>query len=521
MKEAFETPAPASTSPPKTASGPNSRLQALVQKIETYQQEIVEHRQKLQEVRGQLRDSYSRYTELYELAPVGFLTLDRKGCICEVNEKGARLLGFSAGWLFGRPFVVFVAKEDVRGFLNLLMRSARTLRHEAIELALHVDGRQLPVQLSMRSSNAGASITHRLTVVDLTDVKRTENQLKESLDNWHSLVYNVPDVIMTVERDGKIVFANRSVWNSPIRKLIGSRIIDYIPENERLTFRQCLDKVFSSGERTSCEISGINGVAESWFDFNFGPSQNDGRADGKKSTTVMIREITQHKHAEENLRSSGEQLREFAARLEAVREEERARVAREIHDELGQALTLLKLELSWLENKTPRQQREARKKMKSMMRHVDDTIDRMRRIVSELRPSVLDDLGLIPAIEWQITEFQKRSGIRCRLRSNVEEVDLDPERSAAIFRVVQEALTNVMRHAKAKSVQIHFRKDQDLLNISVVDDGRGLNGDSINDLGSLGIVGMRERIARVGGEFEINSQPGRGTRLDIIIPTQP
>jgi signal transduction histidine kinase len=214
---------------------------------------------------------------------------------------------------------------------------------------------------------------------------------------------------------------------------------------------------------------------------------------------------------------TSEKMREFAAGIEAVREEERARVAREIHDELGQALTVTKLDLSWLQSKPPRNVRELKAKVRSMMQHVDNTIDRMRKIVSELRPSILDDLGLIPAIEWQVKEFQKRTGIRTRLRSNVEDADLTPDRSAAVFRVVQEALTNVMRHAKAKSVQVELRKEKGLLKISVSDDGQGIPDSAIQDPKSLGIVGMRERIYRIGGKFKIYSTRGSGTRVEIVM----
>jgi signal transduction histidine kinase len=192
-------------------------------------------------------------------------------------------------------------------------------------------------------------------------------------------------------------------------------------------------------------------------------------------------------------------------------------VAREIHDELGQALTVLKLELSWLQAKPQHNRREFRKKVKSMMDHVDNTIQTMRKIVSDLRPSILDDLGLIPAIEWQVKEFQKRTGIRTRFRSNVDEADITSERSAAVFRVVQEALTNIMRHANAKTVKVELKKEKGLLKISVSDDGQGMTDDTITDLKSLGIVGMRERTFRIGGNFKIHSTPGSGTRVEIVL----
>jgi len=498
----------------------------MVRDIENYQAEIRAHRQKLEEVRGQLRDSYTRYTELYELAPVGFLTLDKKGRIRELNGKAARLLGFPAAWLIDRPFVVFVAKEDVQRFLTFAIRSAQNLKQQqTIELDIIVEGRRLAVQLLMRTSTQDDVVLHMLTIIDLTDLKRTEGQLQESLDNWNSLVHNAPDVIMTLDRSGKILFVNRPVWGYSVRALMGTRIDDYVPEHQRSRLLKCIESVFMSNERSACEMVGVNGDPESWFGFSFGPVQNgSARPAAGRQTTVAIREISENKRAEEFLRSSGEQLREFAARLESVREEERTRVAREIHDELGQALTILKLDLSWLQTQTPRSQSKPRKKIKAMMAHVDETINLVRKIASELRPSILDDLGLIPAIEWQLSEIQKRTGIRCTLRGTVEKQDLDPEKSAAVFRVVQEALTNVVRHAKAPAVQITLRAEhedeRERLYISIVDNGKGITEAELSDAKSLGIVGMKERIARFGGELTITSRRGKGTRLDINLPIE-
>jgi signal transduction histidine kinase len=263
-------------------------------------------------------------------------------------------------------------------------------------------------------------------------------------------------------------------------------------------------------------VQGIGGIPRSWNEFAFGKVQEFPPGELKR-TTLLIRDISEGKQTTETLRLSGQQLREFAASVEAVREEERARVAREIHDELGQALTVVKLDLSWLQLKPPRNQREFRKKVKTIMQHVDNTIDRMRKIVSELRPAILDDLGLIAAIEWQVREFQKRTGIPTRLRSNVTEADVTPDRSAAVFRVVQEALTNVIRHAKAHSVQVELKKENSLLTISVSDDGHGIKDEMVQEMKSLGIVGMRERVGRIGGEFRIHSTSGKGTRVEITL----
>ena len=235
------------------------------------------------------------------------------------------------------------------------------------------------------------------------------------------------------------------------------------------------------------------------------------------SAQPVIRDISKYKHREELLRASREQLRDFAARLETVREEERSRIAREIHDELGQALTILKMDLAWLHRRTSAKD-GARKKVKSMIGYVDQTIDQVRTLVSELRPSILDEMGLPAAVEWQLSQFQERTGIRGIFESSAEEFTLPPDVAAALFRVVQEGLTNVMRHAGARQVRVSLKAAGGVLRIAITDNGKGISRQQLNDRRSFGIVGMRERVHRLGGEFNIFSGPGRGTRLEIAAP---
>jgi signal transduction histidine kinase len=158
--------------------------------------------------------------------------------------------------------------------------------------------------------------------------------------------------------------------------------------------------------------------------------------------------------------------------------------------------------------------------MKAIIAHVDDTIVRVRRITSELRPFILDDLGLGPAIEWQASEIQRRTGIRILVTSDADRVRIAKEPAAATFRVVQEALTNVVRHAEATRVRVTMKSREHALMISIEDNGKGITEAQIRDVKSLGIVGMKERIARIGGEVNIFSEPDKGTRLDMIIPAQ-
>ncbi|HUS09605.1 MAG TPA: response regulator, partial [Pyrinomonadaceae bacterium] len=173
--------------------------------------------------------------------------------------------------------------------------------------------------------------------------------------------------------------------------------------------------------------------------------------------TELSREIGERKVIEDNLRNSEDRLREFAAHIQSVREEERTNIAREIHDELGQALTGLRMDLSWLEKRLPKERRESAEKVKSMFQLIDHTIQAVRKISSDLRPQVLDDVGLTGTLKWQAREFQARTGIRCKVELPEQEFTFDLQRSTAVFRIFQEVMTNVVRHAKASRVDIKLR----------------------------------------------------------------
>ncbi len=229
-------------------------------------------------------------------------------------------------------------------------------------------------------------------------------------------------------------------------------------------------------------------------------------------------ERADRKRAEERLRESHEQLRALSIYLQYVREEERTRIAREVHDELGQSLTRLKMDLAWLGGRLPRSQRPLVDKIRDMSDHVDGTIQSVRRIATELRPGILDDLGLVAALEWQANEFQSRTGIVCHVTSTLQDTLLDADLNTAFFRIFQETLTNIMRHANATRVDVHSANTDGWLTLTVQDNGRGILPGEITDRRSIGLLGMEERAALLGGEFHIKGEPGQGTSVTVKIP---
>jgi len=224
------------------------------------------------------------------------------------------------------------------------------------------------------------------------------------------------------------------------------------------------------------------------------------------------------RRAEDQLRRSHEQLRALTSYLQYVREEERTRISREVHDELGQALTGLKMDLSMLAGHLPRHDRTLHQKIKSMLAGIDSTIHTVRRISTELRPGILDSLGLVAAIEWQASEFQTRTGISCNVTTTVSDTMWEQDFTTAFFRIFQETLTNVIRHATATRVEVKLAIEDVRLVLTVSDNGRGITEEQITNTRSIGLIGMRERAALVGGEINLQGAPGRGTTVAVRIP---
>ncbi len=212
-----------------------------------------------------------------------------------------------------------------------------------------------------------------------------------------------------------------------------------------------------------------------------------------------------------------EQLRALAARLQSVREEERTRVAREIHDELGQTLTAIKIDLVFLISERPEDQEHRFQRGQSILKLVEATIQAVRRISTELRPAILDDLGPVAAVEWAAEEFQARTGIKCHIDLADADIAIDPERATALFRIFQETLTNVARHANATEVNVRLSEEDGYLVLEVRDNGRGIGREQLSAR-SLGILGMRERALLIGGELNISGSPGQGTMVRVRIP---
>jgi signal transduction histidine kinase len=237
-----------------------------------------------------------------------------------------------------------------------------------------------------------------------------------------------------------------------------------------------------------------------------------------KRIVVTFEDITAQKKAQEELERSRQDLRNLSVHLQSVREEESTRVARKIHDELGQSLTALQMDLSWLENHLPANSKNIREKTRRMSELVDTTIESVQKITRELRPSLLDDLGLPTAIEWQAGDFQKRFGIRCQANISCDTDAISKDLATSIFRIFQETLTNIARHSKATQCKVSLTEKGKELRLEVTDNGIGITQWQVDDSRSFGMIGMRERAHLWGGTVHVRNAKPSGTTVRVLIP---
>ncbi|MDD5232239.1 MAG: PAS domain S-box protein [Syntrophales bacterium] len=344
--------------------------------------------------------------------------------------------------------------------------------------------------------------------------EKAQKELRESEERFRSIYENSLEGILLVNTKGGILAANPAacrMFGMEEEEMLRGRKMRVRGKGPKLDrfFRLKADE--KRGEVEQFRKDGTRFVA----DVSSGTFTTK---DGEKQAVVILRDVTERRLAREELKKSRERLRALAAGIETVREEERTRIARELHDELGQVLTGLKMDVSWIQKRLSPGEKLLRDKMQFMLEYLNPAVQMVRRISTELRPGILDDLGLKEAMEWQIRDFENRTGIRVALRSNMGENRLQGDVSTALFRILQESLTNIIRHAGATEVGIDIEQKKNSISLRVRDNGRGISKRRSEARNSIGIAGMRERAELAGGEFRITGSRGKGTEIFVEIP---
>jgi PAS domain S-box-containing protein len=323
-------------------------------------------------------------------------------------------------------------------------------------------------------------------------------------------------MFIIVDREGIIQYVNHTASGIEVEKVVGTSTYDYtLPEYHKV-MKESIKHVLETGQVCRYETKGGSpGGDLAWYITQAGPIKKESQI---VAVALIATDITERKQAEDKLRKSGEELRDLSAHLQTVREQERAIVAREIHDDLGQTLNVLKLDFHWLEENLPKDQEALIEKTQSMTKLVDMMVQSVRRIYSGLRPFVLDDLGLVAAIEWMAQKFQNQTEMECELFISPKDIVVDKDLATPIFRIFQDALSNVRRHANATSVKVRLEEAGKDLILIVSDNGKGITEKQVSDSKAFGLMGMRERALSFRGETNIRGIQNEGTTVKVKIP---
>ncbi len=467
------------------------------------------------ESQQQLAHSEERYRTLIEQASDGIFISNADGQYIDVNSNGIKMSGYSKDELLLLTIYDLMAPGDEQSNPIRVeeLRSGNVVINE--RKLKRKDGSLINVEISAKLLVDGRFLG---MVRDITARKIAEEALRLSEEKYRLLFYQNPMPMMMISvpernfldvNDAAIEF-----YGYTKEEFLRMNVMDIRPEEDKGKLKTMLAE-----NKTGINYAGIwRHVKKDGSVVNVNIISHDISYEGRPARLVLADDVTEQMLAEESLQQSHEAYRQLASHLETVREAERTHIAREIHDELGQQLTGLKMDISWLSKKIKSEDKEVQGKISETIELIDGTVKTVRRIATELRPSILDDLGLVAAMEWQSEEFERRSGINTKFQSNITAIAVDTDLATGVFRIYQESLTNVMRHAAATRVEASLFITNTEIRLTISDDGKGFIVEEIANKKTLGLMGMRERAMLLGGTYEISSMPERGTSVIIVVP---
>ncbi|MFO1302240.1 MAG: PAS domain-containing sensor histidine kinase [Burkholderiales bacterium] len=473
-----------------------------------------------------------RATLLFESAMDPIVVIDAGQRITGFNAAAEAAFGWTLAEVTGQPLDILIPerfrarhKRHVESFAETGTTSRR-MGMQSILVALRKDGREFPIEASI-SQYADADGKH-LTVIlrDVTERMRAQSQLAASEARMRGVLDSAMDAIITVDGDQRVVLFNKAaeaMFDTSREEALGAPLANFIPDRFSATHADHV-RAFGEGTASSRRMADtriVTGKRRNGDEFPIDAAISHLREGNDTFYTVILRDVSAREKALSDLRRSKQELSELGAAAEATREQEKSRIARELHDELGQALTMMRMDVAWCKANLAAAHAAAPAKLDRMEQLLKTTVAATRRIASDLRPLMLDDLGLVPALEWLAQNMTQRAGVACDFSIDDPGIVLPPAHSTAVFRIVQEALTNIAKHAHATRASIAVRRDGDSIEISIHDDGVGFAADDPRKPESFGLLGLRERISLLRGTATIVSAPGAGTRIVVRLPLAP
>lgn len=459
------------------------------------------------------------------MMPFANILLDGTGCVWQWNPRAQRLFGFAKDAVVGQPMSRLYEGLDPAA-AGLLLRAATEVGYADHEgSCVRQNGSRFPAQTLITALRRdGELIGFSLVVQNLTERSPAQQHRRDEESRLNSVIQSAMDAIITVDDQQNIVLFNgaaEKIFRCSAADAIGRPLDQFIPARFREAHRRHIAHFGATGitMRRMGDQTVLYGLRTGGEEFPIEASISQVTAGGNRLFTVILRDITSRLKATEELEKSHRQLLELYAAMNEVREAERMRIARELHDELAQWLTALKMDITWIAGRLPRDQEPLAHKAEKVKGLIDATVSAVRRIAADLRPMMLDDLGLVPAIENLLHEFSERTGIVISFDAEAEAQFRDPL-TTAVYRMLQEALTNVARHAEASQVQVTMKIDNGSLLVQARDNGKGIGSAPPGKERSFGILGIKERAHTLGGRAEVFSPPEGGTVVEVVIPVE-
>ena len=471
-----------------------------------------------------LLQSEERWTATLGSIGEAVVATDSEGRVTFLNPVATALTGWKPDEAANQPIGNVLRLINEKSGMTADNEVLRVLKEkQVLSVANHVDlvtrdGREIAVEHSAAPILAGEGKVIGVVLVFRDVAERRQEQIETA--EQAALLELTQDAVFVIDMEGAVLFWSRgaeAMLGYSKAQAAGKIAHELLLTEFPLPFAEIRAQLVEVGHWEGDLIKTTQDgrrvvVAGRW-------ALQWGKRDQAPRVLVINSDITERKRGEESLVLQREQLRALAERLQWVREEDRKKVARDLHDQIGQILTAIKMDMTWMSRHLPESEGEVLARLTESIQLINDGVKSVRTICSGLRPGVLDDLGLAAAIEWQASEFATRNGVQCQVSVPPVDLHLNGDRATAAFRIFQECMTNVIRHAKAKSVRVTLCQEEEYILLVVEDDGIGFCESGLsNSLDSLGLLGMKERAQFCGGDVQISSSPGKGTKVSVRVP---
>jgi PAS domain S-box-containing protein len=476
-------------------------------------------------VESALKESEKIYKDLVEKAGIAIMTDDVNGNITYSNREFARLFDYTISGIKKQSRETLIHREDLQRMISYhtkRIKGEKAPDHYEVR-GIRKNGDNIWIEVKTTVLEEKNKITGtRNYMWDITERKKFQEAIKNSEARFRELFSNMSNgvaIYKYIPESDEFVFRDMNMAGMRVcriskkEEIAGRSIIDCFPGAETMGLVDMMKKVWKTGRPEKVEDIYYKDDRLELYVENRVYKLPTGEI------VSVFDDITERMEAELELKESYKQIKKLSRHVEAIREEERKQIARNLHDDLGQMLTAIKMDVSWIRNKIPEQERKGiKKRIKSTIDITDKAIRSVSRLSSELRPGVLDDLGLMEALKEYLRDYEKRIGIKIRTNLPEKEPKLKPDQDISVYRIIQEALTNVARHSNATEADLTMKEKNSNLEIRIHDNGTGISKDKVQSPESFGILSMKERVLGWGGSFEIRGARNRGTTINIIMP---